>query len=68
MTIKPISWKCHSILYPYKFRIEIPYTNLTQVEDVKDWATDTGFDCIITPGIVYVPEEKDAVWFILRWS
>lgn len=52
----------------YKFRIEIPSDNLTLVETVRDWANDTGFNCLIQPGRVYVSTLEDASWFLLRWA
>ena len=55
-------------MYPYKYRIELPRDNLTLIETVKDWATDTGFKCMVIQGAVYVHNEKDAIWFVLRWS
>lgn len=54
--------------YPYQYRIKIPRDNLTRLEEVHDWAVETGFRCCILPGAVYVPDLKDATLFILRWS
>lgn len=53
--------------YPYKFRIEIPDTNITPMAVVKKWATDNNFRCCLVPGAVYVRDKKDAVLFVLKW-
>jgi hypothetical protein len=54
--------------YPYQYRIDIPRDNLTKLEEVYDWVVETGLRCCLLPGIVYVPDLKDATLFILRWS
>lgn len=54
--------------YPYHFRIDVPTSNRTPVSEVVEWAKETGFKCSIFTGAVYVPTEKDAVLFILRWA
>ena len=54
--------------YPYRYRINVPRTNKTKISDVITWANETGFKCAVIPGAVFVHDEKDAVWFLLRWS
>lgn len=54
--------------YPYKYRISVSRDCLVLMETVQDWVKETNFKCIIVPGAVYVPEEKDAIWFVLKWS
>ena len=55
-------------LITYKFRVDIPKENRALLSEVTDWATEMNIDAIIAQRSSYFKNEKDAIWFILRWS
>ena len=54
--------------YPYKYRLDIPKTNLNLVEDVQDWIWEQGIPAIIGPGFGYFQTKEDALLVALRYS
>ena len=53
--------------YPYRYRVDVP-NDLVLHEALFDWINSTGFRCCVVGNGVYVPDEKDAVFFALKWA
>ena len=50
--------------YPFMFRIG----HRLNEKELTKWAKETNFYCMISCSSVYVVDEKDIAWFLLRWS
>lgn len=52
----------------YAYRIRVPPSNRTPLQDVINWADKLNIDCIVEPGSAFVHSLDDALLFILRWA
>jgi hypothetical protein len=53
--------------YPYKFRIDYSEKNIG-INEIYNWVLTSKIKCTHIPGVLYVTNESDAIFFILSFS
>lgn len=53
--------------YYYRYQVDIPRDNTSDVKEVIQWCHESGLDCMIMPGRVYFRRREDIAWFQLKW-
>ena len=54
----------------FRYRVDCrnnPQANRVFLETIQDWAEENKIVCTLLPGSAYFVQEKDAIWFTLKW-
>lgn len=54
-------------LYPYKYRVECGRSLLNFVP-FNEWVDEVKFKCCLVPEAIYIRNDEDLAFFMLRWS